>query len=212
MKKSILFLIILVGFVCSQTLWEQVNPKPTGNDLYSVQMLDTTTIWAFGQAGMMVCSEDFGKNWQACLYEGIVDDIFDSHFFDSKSGIIVGENGSIYQTKDQCKTWQKISCPVNRTLKDIDFSGTLAVAVGDSGTVITSYDKGITWKVSDFPINFNLNSVSIILKEKWVVVGENGLVAQTTNSGNSWSVKYQKEKLPLYSVNEKKWWLHLPRL
>lgn len=190
MKKIVLVLIlIIVSFLNSQPLWEQVNPKPLGNHLFSVQMFDSTTIWAFGQSGMMAYSPDYGKNWYSYHQDGLEEDIYDSHFFDAQNGLIFGSDGAIYRTSDQCKSWTKESSTVNAVLRDVDFYDNMAVCVGLEGTIIFSENSGKSWQTLAFPDKSNLYSVDIIKPDHWIVCGDNGLYAQSFDRGKKWAIK-----------------------
>ena len=76
------------------------------------------------------------------------------------------------------------------TLNDIHTRSNLklAWAVGNAGTILHTKDQGITWTAQNAGTSENLNAVDFINDSTGVVVGENGFMAKTIDSGKTWSV------------------------
>jgi len=204
MKNIISFLLLiqfLVSISFAQSFWKQIRPAASSNHYYAVHMFDSTTIWGFGQAGMMLYTEDFGENWQAYYKSGFQETIFSCYFFNSNRGVVVGERGAIYETLDQCKTWQLKDSKVKSSLKSVKFIEQYGVAVGENGTIIKSEDEGQSWFKVDFKGRYNFNSVSLLSKKHWFIVGNDGVIVETKTAGKTWKVKFDKNRQKLDDIH-----------
>ena len=197
MKNILSFLLLTSVMVVnsfSQSYWKQIRPRTSSNHYYAVHMFDSTKIWGFGQAGIMIYSENFGKSWNVFYESGIRKTIYSVHFFDNRHGIVVGEQGSIYQTSDQCKTWDWIDSHVNSTLKSVKFINSFGIAVGEKGTIIKSNNAGRNWNRVHFKGKYNFNSIFLLTKLHWFIVGDDGVIVETKTAGKTWKVKYHENK------------------
>lgn len=71
-------------------------------------------------------------------------------------------------------------------LLDVAIAGDQLIAVGDQGTVIRSGDEGQTWQQLQTPFSVMLTSVFFTDAQRGWLVGHDGLLAVTQDSGVSW--------------------------
>ena len=105
----------------AQGRWEWASPRSTSNDLFSVRVFDSLTIWAFGEAGTMIHSDNFGDDWKVYYDHPVTENIYSSYFFNDHEGIIVCQDGGIYYTWDKCISWEKVESGTYEDLLNINF-------------------------------------------------------------------------------------------
>lgn len=118
-----------------QNYWVWSNPNSTSNPLYTVNVLDTNNIWAFGESGTAIRSTDFGKNWEIIYLPEFTGSIKDSYFFDEYKGFIIGKNGVVLQTENACKNWMNVELNTYGNLLAIDFEK-------EKGVILSAESKG----------------------------------------------------------------------
>jgi len=201
----IFYTLIITGCTTSNKVnfnWRWANPPTTSNNLYSVNVFDTLTIWAFGEVGTMIKTYDFGENWIIHYQDQIKEDIYDSHFFDGNSGIVVCSDGKIYKTENRCLDWTEIHSPTKLTLKKIIFiDNSIGFAVGESGIILKSDDAGKTWEKIISPSNINLNSICITEDKRLFAVGDKGVILKSEDLGNNWNLTLYDEPTKLNDVS-----------
>src|SRR6516164_5808255 len=82
----------------------QQPPWPTTENLESVATPDSSTIFAVGDRGTIVCSTDGGVTWTQ-QSAGTTNRFRAVFFVDANTGTIVGDSGIILRTGDGGKTW-----------------------------------------------------------------------------------------------------------
>lgn len=187
----------------SGTNWKFVN---TRNDIRGVHTISATEAIATGANGMMMRTTDSGTTWFPINSPGSTSGSFNFNkvfFRTATEGYVVRDNGSIYRTTNIGTGWTEVkTADVN--CMDIHFkpSTTTGVAVGafldtsgipvQKGAIWRSAD-GITWtKVYDTANTDQFNSVyffanSVNASSVVVAVGNNGVIARSTNDGFSWA-------------------------
>ncbi len=119
---------------------------------------------------------------------------FDMKFLDSKTGFIVGDQGSIYKTIDGGLTWAKKEVPADITgiLESVAVADDMvAYAVGRSGAVLKTTDGGDSWQKTGngLPTDGNYHKVLAYNAEQ-AMVFSNGDIYTTIDAGGSWSPYY----------------------
>ena len=166
--------------------WKWMNPKPQGNDLYSVFLTNASTGYSVGENGTIIKTNDDGESW-FCLNSGTKQSLKCIYFIDENTGFSVGWNGTILKTDDAGNTWVTIPSGTDVPLRKITFTedGT-GYIVGWNGTILKSYDIGNTWSKINFPESYGLEAISIINNNVAYVVGVGGDLSRTFDSGSTW--------------------------
>jgi photosystem II stability/assembly factor-like uncharacterized protein len=100
------------------------------------------------------------------------------YFFDANTGLVCGNNGTIFKTTNGCQSWSASNngIGVNVKLNSISFSNSLAgVVVGDSGRAYTTSDGGASWNALIIPVSTNLLKVKCYI-DGTIITGEYGVI------------------------------------
>ena len=180
----------------SGTNFEIIN-SPTSNNLVAIEgdrYYDFGV--AVGNAGTIIRSNDYGLNWELVSFPELIDlkdvylDRYDPNFI-----TVVGEDLSLYLTFNGGVTWQHVPLDAgldkrNGTLPTLNriyhLDGLNAYLVGDFGTVIKTTDNFSTYNYVDLQSTENLTDVYFISPDSGLIVGANGTIRFTTNSGTDW--------------------------
>ncbi|HXY76410.1 MAG TPA: hypothetical protein VEH54_05835 [Steroidobacteraceae bacterium] len=161
---------------------------------------------AVGDRGIIVHSDDQGRNWvQAsvvptrALLTGVC-------FFDARRGIAVGHDEVILATADAGDTWTRThyAPEAERPLLDVMCGPpTQAIAVGAYATYLTSNDAGDSWSARTFQASpppkgragrpaaaesggFHLNRIVAASDTRFYLAGEAGHLYRSDNGGVIW--------------------------
>ncbi len=104
--------------------------------------------------------------------------------------VAVGEYGTIVRSTDLGNDWRKFTHqPIGgevTLLTSVDvFADKTCIAVGNSGTVARSQDEGKTWQVEK--LGSELLTKIRCKDNLGIIVGEKGVILQTTNNGKNWT-------------------------
>jgi photosystem II stability/assembly factor-like uncharacterized protein len=148
MKKMLTLLIGLL-FINSypQTFtWDWLNPKPHGNAMRAVKIIDANTVIAFGAAGTVQKSTDNGTTWSVKNVDTLSREFRAAYFFNATTGFVCGASGLIMKTIDGGETFTYVSSGVDVLLYDIEFvDANTGYIGGASGTLLKTTDAGATW-------------------------------------------------------------------
>lgn len=126
----------------SETEWEKPMPA-----LYGIYFIDRYTGWIVGMDGVILKTEDGGKNWKKLdsdtdkpLYSIVVKD---------KKGFVVGCKGVFLESEDAGQSWEqkKEALKTKFWLREISFAENIGVIVGARGTVARSDNEGKSWEL-----------------------------------------------------------------
>lgn len=144
---------------------------------------------------------------------GTTDALFDVHFFDVNTGIIVGGTATntavILRTTNGGTSWDSISPNTNILLRAIDFTTSdLGIAVGGNSTesvILRTTDSGFNWALINNPTTNALRSVSFPPTGTGFIgyaAGFNGTVLKTSDGGNNWNLLSTGiETMMLFSIH-----------
>ncbi len=166
--------------------------------LTDVVVSDTENVWAVGNGGTIIATSDGGATWHS-QSSGTSEDLHSVAFADVNNGLAAGANGVILRTVDGGETWSAVGSGTSERLRSVAFAGTKAIAVGDGGTVTRSEDAGISWRMQEVsyvldgdapgePVELRetLRGVGFIDEQRGFVYGNNGLILETPDGGESW--------------------------
>jgi photosystem II stability/assembly factor-like uncharacterized protein len=121
-------------------------------------------------------------------------------FFDARSGVAVGDAGTVMRTVDGGKTWTVRRTGVTSTLFAVDMvSKKVAYAAGDLGIVLRSADGGKSWSRRPAPSAAPLFGCAFVTEKVGWVVGD-GVIYRTRDGGRHWSAQHLPGGETLYAV------------
>jgi len=137
-----------------------------------------------GYYGAIYKSIDRGWHWNACGTSITYSNLSDVYFADSKTGFIVGNDGTILKTTDQGASWQNHSTGGSEYFEDVHFIDTLnGFAVG-YGIFSKTTDGGNMWQSKTLPFGY-LSAVSFSDEYNGFIAVSNKLL-QTSDGGITW--------------------------
>ena len=190
----------------------QVSAGPSGDNLNSIVIVNSTTAFAVGNngtKGVVFRTGTSGSGWAKKDDDTLSGYMLKAvDFTSATNGIAVGcdlatcRNGVIIRTKDGGNTWDKDSSSISKPLFGLDITGTALVAVGGDGTILKTA-AGTIWTDSLATVAGNLESgvIGSGTTSKLVDVffpldgstgfasGVAGVVTKTSNDGAGWTLK-----------------------
>ncbi|WP_440056205.1 WD40/YVTN/BNR-like repeat-containing protein [Pseudoalteromonas sp. T1lg65] len=157
----------------SESNWTQAS-VPVQSLLTAVTFKTESLGWACGHDATIIKTEDGGKNWTLQQYLPELErPCLDIEFVDSQKGYAIGAYGMFYETEDGGNTWQKRF--INEFLHPDDVSYLEDLKNDDP--------KGYEIETAFILPHFNR---LLITEQKIWLVGEMGLVAESTDGGKTW--------------------------
>jgi photosystem II stability/assembly factor-like uncharacterized protein len=92
-----------ISSIYAQSGWMWLNPRPQGNDLFSIQMINSSTGFAAGAAGTILKTTNGGADWER-LITGTHNEVFEIFFINTKTGYASARDRFL-KTTDRGKTW-----------------------------------------------------------------------------------------------------------
>lgn len=147
---------------------------------------------AVGQQGVIVTSDDAGKNWTQ-MPVPVSQMLTRVRFKDATHGWAVGYDSVVLKTTDGGRTWSLLNLQAGaRPLYDIVFlDEQRGIAVGGYGTYLATADGGKTWSAPALPLadlGLHFNAIRTLEDGSLVLVGEKGLLAHSTDGGANWKM------------------------
>ena len=164
--------------------WDTVE-SGTNNDLFSVEATGDE-IWAFGEDGIILGSQDGGLSWSPA------DVITSSDLSMSDSGfgsiLAASSGGTVIIKFESASQWADISFDVGEeSIRGVSLiRNDSAVAVGSNGS-IWKYESE-TW--SDYSVSgVDLLDVSFLDSERGIAVGDEGAILFSEDGGITWDYR-----------------------
>lgn len=153
-------------------------------------------IVAVGERGVVLLSDDDGKNWRQARGVPAAATLSAVSFADGKHGWAVGQWGVILATADGGETWerQRMDTVVDQPLFSVLFTSDRdGIAVGLWSLMLQTHDGGKTWSRTPLPkppgggkADRNLYHIFADASHALYVVSEQGMVLKSTDGGASW--------------------------
>ena len=181
-----IFLVVSIAPAVGQSIetgWQVVD-SGTDADL-NAAVTHGESVWAFGDSGTVLFSEDGGVLWETQTSLGDSDLIAADSFEDSMA--VLASDGLVYLMVGLNADWQTLDS--SRTdMRSLAVTGSESlVLVGDSG-VILEYSTG-TWTERTSVFDKDLNDVSFRDDLNGFAVGDEGMILATTDGGLSWDYR-----------------------
>ena len=125
----------LVGKISGATF--SVQTSPVNEDLNAVFSVNADTAFACGDNGTLIYTFDNGTTWMdgSPGIQWTMTDFHDLYMVSSKTGTIVGEDGTILQLGNG-SGWHQVSSGTQKDLNAIDISGITGFIAGDDGVIL----------------------------------------------------------------------------
>lgn len=145
-----------------------------------------------GSSGAVYLTSDGGYTWERTSGNQPGLWFFDIELFDGVHGLVVGLNrsaenpmtGVAFRTADGGRRWKEIELP-GIGFSEIYYRPNNPVFVLAYGQLDYSTDMGLTWSSARTNAGAPARTVSL-WKNRGVVAGMRGLIAQTTDGGKTW--------------------------
>lgn len=181
--------------------WWQENAQ-TQADFTNINFADNNTGWVMGDSvngalfimPILKKTTNQGANWSTQSFGSNLYKVKSSHFFNTSSGLVVGEylvsgGGAILSTTNGGTSWIANDTFPN-ILKDVFFiNATTGWICGQNGYMIKTTNGGATWtaQISNSPDH--LFSVHFTDVNNGWAVGPNGVIVHTSNGGTTWTLQ-----------------------
>ncbi len=162
-------------------------------DEYDLKALTASanTLWAAGEHGVILKSQDMGKTWEI-VDAGVTEDLNDIFSAGGNSSWIAGGNGLLLRTRDGGATWTTLVSGVTTGLNAVKMfgDGMQGIAAGDNGVILITTDGGDSWqqKTGVAPTTANLKDIHVFESKAWIV-GSDGHVYFSEDQGATWTVQ-----------------------
>lgn len=171
------------------TTWTTYEADADGYNQRAIYFLSTQEGYVAGAAGRIYKSTNGGANWSNQIAGAVSDTFFDIVMVGSSTGCAVGNDG-IYSYDGS--TWAVESgVSISETLYGLTYnsSSTRYYTVGQDGKIMYSNAGPITstWTDQTSPTTEALKAVTFTGATNGWIVGDNGLILKTTNSGTNWT-------------------------
>lgn len=193
---------VLPFLIIGGLLWTAlfIKPKAIGKSielpvighrdrLYGFTVLDKGVLWAAGNDGKVIRSEDDGKTW-AEQKTPVRLHLQDLGAWTPEKAVVVGNQGVVIVTQDGGKTWKEVEAPkssvANKLMRVRVFPDGVAWAVGEVGAILRSKDFGVTWERMAKEEDVAWNDVYFFNSRSGLVVGEFGRIMATSDAGKTW--------------------------
>jgi len=167
--------------------------------LASVCFLNDRTGWAAGGStqpythatvGVVLQTRDGGEHW-TIQRDRILPAIRQIGFFDSQNGWAVGQSSAlfptgVYTTNDGGRSWSAMPGGAARAWLAADFlDPNTGALTGRDGQLATASRSGVVPHSADFGLRA-LNRMKLIKPASGWLVGDGGLILQTSDAGKTW--------------------------
>ena len=151
---------------------------------------DKQVIWAVGNNGRIIRSDNAGKDWRI-QETATKHDLQAIAAWDSKSAIVVGDLSTVLTTDDGGESWTMVPIQVyefgDQLLQVyVDSTTGRAWLSGTMGTVMKSDDRGKTWSMAHPQDDLAWNGITVAGDGSVWVVGEFGRMQRSADDGASW--------------------------
>jgi photosystem II stability/assembly factor-like uncharacterized protein len=190
--KFVLLPVIFLCFVSTAiSQWQWLNPKPAGYTNSKVIFIDSLKGFILNSNGDLLKTTDQGTNWS------LVQNFPNATTMDmvGSTGVICGYSGTLYITKDNATTWQKINTGITEYYfrADIINKDTMFLS-NSSGKIYRSDDGGNTWTTLNSGIQ--ISSMEFINSKVGYVGGASRYILKTEDGGVTWQPTVQVNHSP----------------
>lgn len=170
-------------------------------DLFDMCFLSVNTGYCSGSNGRIIKTTNGGITWLSQNTVGVSENLFSISFIDENNGLVVGQNraeppnnGILLKTTNGGNNWLVGDVGIRNFYNSVYMLNVdVAYAVGSGPSLIRTTNGGISWQsvtlpaINDGRYTPNLTSVKFNNNGIGVIIGGDGVVFITTNSGINWN-------------------------
>jgi photosystem II stability/assembly factor-like uncharacterized protein len=158
----------------------------TSNNLACVYFTDSQTGYICGD-NVILKTVNAGTNWNKTAFPGIWSSIY---FVNSLTGFLCGYNGKIMKTVNAGENWSALISGTNKNLTSIRFiNENTGYFTGWFKTLLKTTDGGNTFS-NTFGNAYYMWQQTFILNNYIFLMGSEGALFRSTNSGSTWDSLY----------------------
>lgn len=176
---------MMASFGFAEPGWFWLHPKPSGNGIRDIQLLDGKSVLAIEGPGAFLFSNDGGQAWE----RKVIPTLPQMGAIDYKGNVLLaaGFGGLIVKSLDAGKSWIRLDSGKAFNFTDIRIGEDGAVvAVGNGGIIANSQNSGATWSLANVNVKTQLFAVDISRKGVALAVGDKGHVLRSQDAGKNW--------------------------
>jgi len=196
---SLLLAFILFSTVSSAQIgWFEQHSD--GDDiLFSIDLLDASTITAVGENGLILHTTDGGDTWKE-VPSGTSQVLRRVRWHSPSLGVILGNGGFALKSTDAGQSWTTLNTGVTKSLYDVHFfDADNWMIVGQGAQVLKTDDGGTSFSDEGTGLN-NYNEIDI-RGDFGIIVGNKGTARRTRNGGEDWGKSTTGVSAELTSVS-----------
>jgi len=216
----IFFLFSGVSFSQDKQDWKFIHPTPHSNLLRKIKMISETEWISVGANGTFMHTSNSGNNWYFHHFAGRVNATtlatpqnYDMWFFNSTTGIVLGDQGYVGRTVDGGVTFDSVSnglVALNSRCWSVWFADANTGYVGAGSQtsfttrILKTTNGGVDWSVvySDLSGSTSyLTSLGGTDAQTVVASWANGTSLRTTNGGTNWTLTPGSFPTIMYNVS-----------
>ena len=159
-----------------------------------------------GAYGRFLRTNDGGKTWLD--WSAHIDNEDGWHLnrvaqFSDGALLMVGEHGVVYRSRNEGYDWQSLSSPYEGSLFGIvSLEGSMAALIfGSQGKLYRTQDQGDSWTPVDSQVSTPLNSGVLLENGTIYIVGNNGVLLQSSDNGNHFSKSVVNEGRSIVGIS-----------
>lgn len=202
--KNLLCVSVLFCFslnIHSQTSWELLNPKPSGNTGLDIRFVSSNTGYIINSNEILE-TLDAGVTW---LKKQNINSGNDLNFYNTV-GFIVGNNGYVLKSIDSGSSWSQIATGFSGNFNTVNIINETEIIISSSNSILKSSDGGLTWTSISIP-NSTVNKTFFVTPLIGHAACNNGTMLKTIDGGTSWYTTQSSNSIPsnlftVYFINQ----------
>lgn len=108
-----------------------------------------SVIFSVGEYGLTWRSDDAGANWREQPTSAYTKDLYATYFRDELSGLVAGEDGTIFKTENGGSDWKDVSISTSGNIRQLFFMNGETGYLSDGSDIYKTIDGGKTWTLFD---------------------------------------------------------------
>jgi photosystem II stability/assembly factor-like uncharacterized protein/spore coat protein CotH len=153
---------------------------------HGIAIPSMNNIFAAGESGAFYHTTDTARSWSR-IDLGTTKDLLGTQFLSPQTGWTYGKNGIVYSTTNGGASWSLKVLDSTKTVYGIAaFSDSSYIAFLDGGIFSKTNDAGGTWQQGAIGAGQPISNIFTLGFSVWVV-GDQGVVRFSVDSGASWS-------------------------
>lgn len=178
-----------------------ITDRSSNSDLNAISSAFGDTLYAIGDYGIVIRSDDLGKSWNNIHLDNKIR-LFGLSFISGLNGFICGEGGSLYKTTKGGLSWNKIQLNTPNDLRGIAVIPTgEGLIVGNNGTIFRTTDGGQNWLEMSIGVSYDFLGVKLLTDGRAVVWGKNGTILTSSDFGANWATHTFDNKENIVSLS-----------